>query len=152
MNGHWLVQSLIAVVLLIPVWLSVSFFERNFHVAPEAFVTWYFLGVAITSALCVLPPAQALFPSAGKVAGMLLIGLTLGGLANVLVFKAVVGAPNPGLAVTVTQVSSLGVFLAAGLLAKYAPRYFSPVKTDWWSLFGIILTLAGISIIAMRRQ
>jgi drug/metabolite transporter (DMT)-like permease len=86
-----------------------------------------------------------------SVAAILLIGGTIGAISNILLFRAVTIAPNPGLPVAIVNATSIGVFLAAGLLSKLAPNYFNSEKIDAWSLFGIILTIVGTSIIAIRK-
>src|SRR4051812_14969498 len=124
----WLCQSLVAVLCLIPVWLAIGFFEKNFQIKPQVFVIWYFLGVVITSALCGGGTLSSLMPSFKSVGGVLLVGLTLGAIASILLFRAIGSAPNPGLPVAMSNVASVGVFLVAALLSRWAPSYFSSVK------------------------
>ena len=150
MTANWFPQSIIAMLLLIPAWLAIGFFDRNYAVRSDVFLIWYFLGVAITSFLGIRS-IDALVPSAKLDSLMLLVGLTIGAFANILLYRAVAGAPNPGLPVAIANVASIGVFLTAALLGRLAPRYFDPVQVDGWSLTGVILTVAGASIIAIRR-
>jgi drug/metabolite transporter superfamily protein YnfA len=82
---------------------------------------------------------------------MLLLGLTFGATVNILIFRAVASAPNPGLPVAIANVASVGVFLVAALLARWAPNYFDSVKTDGWSFLGVVLTVIGAALIAIRR-
>ena len=151
MTGNWLGQSVIAMLCLIPAWLAIGFFDRNYQVRPDVFLIWYFLGIAVTSVLFGGSPLNAIVPSGKLVGAMLLIGLTIGAIANILLFRAVVGAPNPGLPVAIANVASIGVFLIAALLSRWAPSYFNSVKTDGWSFLGVILTVIGASLIAIRR-
>ena len=44
MNGNWLFQSLVSTVLLVPAWLSVGFFGKNYGVRPDVFMVWYLAG------------------------------------------------------------------------------------------------------------
>lgn len=154
MTGNWLGQSMIAVVCLVPAWLAIGFFQRNFHVRPDVFLIWYFAGIVITSVFFVGREESALntlVPS-WKVAGaMMLVGLTLGATANILLFRAVAGAPNDSFPVALTNVAGVGVFLAAALLSKWAPVYFREVRADGWSFLGVALTVIGAALIVIRR-
>lgn len=147
----WFAQSVVSVLFLIPAWLAIGFFDRNYQVRADVFLIWYFLGVAATSAFFVGTPLNAIVPSGRIVGGLLLVGLTVGGVANVLLFRAVAAAPNPGLAVAISNVASAGVFVAAVLLARWVPNYFGAVKADGWAFLGVVLTIVGASLIAMRR-
>jgi drug/metabolite transporter (DMT)-like permease len=149
--GNWLVQSFTAVMFLIPPWVAIGFFARNYQIKPEVFLIWYFLGVAAMSAIFGGVPLTQVAPSWKVVGVILLIGLTVGGFANMLLFRAVAGAPNPGLPVALSNVASVGVFVVAGLLAWIMPQYFDKVKMDIWSLAGIALVIVGAAIIAIRR-
>lgn len=153
MTGNWLGQSLIALLCLVPAWLAIGFFDRNYHVRPDIFLIWYMLGIALGSALFGRGGSSlgAIVPSWRIVGAMLLVGLTLGTTANVLLFRAVGSAPNPGLPVALSNAASIGVFLAAALLAQWAPTYFSAVKTDGWSFLGVALTVIGAALIVIRR-
>jgi len=83
---------------------------------------------------------------------IVLIGFTIGGVANVALFSAVAIAPNPGLPVALSNAASIGVFLAAILLYRWFPAHFDPVKTDiWWSGLGLLFTVVGVAIISIRR-
>lgn len=151
MSENWFGQSLIAMLCLIPAWLAIGFFDRNYQVSPNIFLIWYFLGCIITSILFGGSPLKAIVPSWKTAGVMLLIGLTIGAIANILIFRAVTSAPNPGLPVAIANVASVGVFLAAGLLSWLAPKYFGYVKTDILAFLGVVLTVIGASLIAIRR-
>ncbi len=148
MKGNWFNQSLLATALLIPAYLAIGFFDRNYQVKSDVFLVWYFLGAAITSAFFGAPSLRSLVSSPGITCIMLLIGLTVGGIANILLFRAVASAPNPGLPVAITNTASIGVFLAAALFSRWAPNYFSSAKIDVSALLGVVLTMIGISLIA----
>lgn len=154
MNGSWLTQAIIAMLLLIPAWLLIGFFDRNYHVRADVFLIWYFLGVVFTSVLSVVSTGSSpsmIVPSWRLVGAILVIGLTIGGIANVLLFRAVVGASNPGLPVVIANMAGVGVFFAAAVLSRWAPSYFSSVKIDAWSFLGVALAISGVVLIAIRR-
>ena len=150
MTENWLSQALIAATLLIPVWLAIGFFDRNYQVKPDVFLVWYFPGVAALVMLFGQSPIKALVPSLGIVCAILLIGIP-GGIANVLLFRAVIHAPNPGLPLSILSITNVGVFLVPALLSRWLPDYFDTVKIDMWALLGVILVAVGASIIAVRQ-
>ena len=151
MPGNWLSQSLIAAILLIPAWLAIGFFDRNYQVKPETFLVWYFPGVIALAILFRQSPLKALVPSFGIVCAILLIGLALGGISNVLMFRAVANAPNPGLPLVLLNITNVGVYLIAAPLSRWLPSYFSTVKIDMYTFFGVVLVTVGASMIAVRQ-
>lgn len=151
MTSNWFSQSAIAMLCLVPAWLAIGFFDKNYHIRPDVFLVWYFLGIVITTVLFRGSPLSSFAPSVKMVGVMLFIGFTIGAISNIMLFRAVASAPNPGLPVAIANVASVGVFFVAVLLARWAPTYFKAVKIDGWSLLGVLLTIAGVSIIATRR-
>jgi protein involved in polysaccharide export with SLBB domain len=136
---------------LIPAWLAIGFFNRNYQVGSDVFLIWYFLGIVIASAFLRGQSLNAIIPSWKIVGTILLVGLTFGAVSNILLFRAVATAPNPGLPVAIANVASVGVFLAAAVLSRWAPKYFNVVKIDGVALVGVALVVAGASLIAIRR-
>lgn len=151
MTGNWLLQSCIATVCLVPAWLAIGFFGRNYKIGPDIFLMWYLFGIAISLASYKASSHSVIVPSWKIVGAILIIGMTIGASANILLFRAVGGAPNPGIPVAIANVASVGVFLAGALLFRLFPNSFNSVKIDPWTLFGIILTIIGTSIIGIRR-
>lgn len=151
MSTNWILQSFTALFFLIPAWLAIGFFKRNFEVSSDVFLFWYMLGIIIALA-CYKELSGQTIGLPWKMAGaILLLGLTIGAAANILIFRAVASAPNPGLALSITNATSIGVFLAAIALSRLAPNYFNSAKFDPWTFLGVILTVVGISIVAIRR-
>ncbi|MBI2217664.1 MAG: hypothetical protein HYU51_10235 [Candidatus Rokubacteria bacterium] len=148
----WLWFSLVAATTLVPVFLSIPYFARNFHVRPDVFTSWYFGGVSIGVALWIAlsEGAAALVPGGPRLLlGMLAVGVTFGAVANSSLFRAVAVAPNPGLPpVFLYSAASLAVFLASAALAHRLPRYFSAVSRDLDQLLGILLVMVGLFLIA----
>ncbi len=147
----WLTQSALAALLLAPAWLAMPFFSKNFGVPSSVFVVWYFVGSAVSVTLfglCLATPRVEFFPSWQIVAGILCVGLVFGGLANNMLFHAVMIAPNSGLAVAVSNIASPLTFVAAIVLAWCAPQYFDAAAWSWRAFAGIILVVAGAGLIA----
>ncbi len=152
MKTLWLQQSIIALCLTTPVYLALGFMEKNYGVKSDIFLIWYFLGVACTPVIFGGHAIAVIMPSWRLILVILLIGLLIGGVANVMAFRAVNNSPNPGLPIAIISGgTSMCVFLASALLAKIVPSYFNNYKFDAWSLIGIILVIAGITIIVVRK-
>lgn len=149
--NNWLILSFTSMTLLVPAWLAIGFFDRNFGVNPTVFVVWYFLGVISTASILATSNGTSLVPSWPIVLGIILIGMTIGGVANILLFNAVSLADNPGTPVAIANVASVGVFIAAALLARWLPQYFQQGRFDLWTLIGIAMTVGGIAIIVMKK-
>lgn len=148
MTGNWLWQSLFAMVLLVPAWLAIGFFDRNFHVRPDVFLVWYFLGSAVYGGVSSF---ELLIPSWGAVVAVFGIGVFISGPANSAIFQAVIAAPNPGLPVAIGNAASVFVFLAAIGLYQIDKIHFSKVHADMWSFVGVMLVVVGVALIGVRR-
>lgn len=149
MANSWLIQTLIAVLFLTPAWLAMPYFANKYGVTGGVFAVWYFAGAAISIAIFGVPSGK-LVPSYGVIAAVLLIGFTIGGIANMALFTAVTIAPNPGLPVAIANLTSLTTFVAAILLAKLLPSHFTADPLSVKALSGIVLIVIGASLIAMK--
>jgi len=147
----WLWFSAFATLSVTPVFISIPFFARNFHVKPETFTAWYFASVSLGVALWLWLDGRAadLHPGRLRAAiGIVLVGMSFGAAANGLLFRAVSVAPNPGLPPVVYSGASVIVFLASAALADRLPRFFDRVNTDMDRLLGILLVGVGVFLIA----
>lgn len=147
----WVWMSLIAMVMIIPSWLGPSFFEKNFHVRPEVFMIWYFVGVVLGSSSFLTFRGISVIPSFPAWILILGIGFTLGTIVNILLFAAIPIAPNPSLPPAIVNVSSVGVFIAAFLLWRLLPAYFSKVQFDIYHLLGMLVTIVGLYVMVRPR-
>lgn len=148
----WLTQSIIALLLLVPCWFSIGFFQKSYQIRPEVTVIWYYLGVfagGIAGAPFTQISIHDLIPNQIFLS-ILLVGLILGSAANILLFTAVTTAPNPGLPVAIANTSALLVFLLAPILSSAFPENFNSVVFDARSFWGIALTLAGLYLISTK--
>ena len=147
----WLWFSAFATLSVVPVFIAIPFFARNFQVKPEAFTSWYFASVSVGVAawLWLAGRGAALPPGGlGAAGGIIVVGRPFGAAANALLVRAVSVAPNPGLPPVVYSGASVIVFLAAAALADRFPRVFNPVNTDLDRFLGIVLVIAGVFLIA----
>lgn len=151
MTAPWFFQTLIGTLILIPGWLAITFFSRNFQVIPDLLIVWYFLGGSIGAAALGRTPMASLFPSFGIVVSLIAIGFIVCGYANLLIFRAVPVAPNQGLPVAISSVASVGVYFVSAGLAWMFPRMFDAVKINPASIFGTLLVISGVAIVAISK-
>ncbi len=148
---QWFYQSVAAALLLVPTWLAVGFFQKNFGLRSEVFLVWNMIGITIG----VYVFDRKIFdPSIPVVAitTVVLLGLTIGTSANVLLFRAVITAPNPGLPLVLLGITNALVFVVSILLGRILPKYFEQAAFDYFHLLGIFLVSTGVALIAIKRQ
>lgn len=150
MAEAWFTKSVLATVAIVPSFIAIPFFRKNFGVDPLVFVVWYFGGTALSIALFLSATKglQALVPDLPALLGILAIGMVFGAFANGSLFQAVGLAPNPGLPPVVYATSSMFVFLLSALLASALPALFNPVSTELSRAAGLLLVLAGLYLLA----
>jgi len=150
----WLPKAVLSLAFVIPAWLALGFFEKNFAVRGEVQLVWYFLAAALGSALLITftSPTTKLIPSLNLVCVFLIIGFSLSTGANALLFSAMPDAPNPGIPQAIQGSSVVFVFFISWILGKYIPYYFKPVTLDPYQFFGIFLSIVGITIVIVRAR
>ena len=150
MTEPWFTKSVLATLAIVPAFIAIPFFRKNFGVDPLVFLIWYFGGTALSIAtyLSLDRGLQAIAPELPALIGILAIGMIFGALANGSLFQAVNLAPNPGLPPVIYATSSVFVFVLAALLASALPALFSPVTTDLSRVAGLLLVLAGLYLVA----
>ena|SRR3989344_1105108 len=150
MSG-WLIQSFLSLAIAIPAWLILGFFDRNLGISSNVFAIWYFLGMSISAGLVVATGSKPLVPSWPMVLVIVVIGIFIGGGANLLLFKAVTTAQNPGIPIAISNTTSIGVILITMLLYQWLPQYFQQVKFDFRDFIGVVLTIVGLTIIVIKK-
>lgn len=154
MELNWLGRAVIATMCFVPIMISAGMFSRHFGLRSEAIITWYSAGQIVTAPFLLTHFGVLNWQEMSLSKPMcvvLVMGMTLGVASNIFFFQALSTAPNPGLAMAVTNSATIIVFLITVLLAQLLPQYFSASKLDPWHLVGIVLTVTGISIIALRQ-
>lgn len=148
--SRWFWYASFATIWIVPVFLGIPFFAKNFHVKPEVFMTWYFAGASLGVAVWKYGLGQSLDlrPHAKVLLAIVGFGVTFGAAANSSLFRAVAIAPNPGLPPVVYSAASVLVFLAAAVLSNRLPKYFNRVNTDVDRFAGILLVLLGLFLVA----
>jgi hypothetical protein len=153
MAEPWFTKSILATVAIVPSFIAIPFFRKNFGVDPLVFVVWYFGGTSLAIALFlgIGRGPSAVFPPFPALLGILAVGMLCGAFANGSLFQAVSLAPNPGLPPVVYATSSVLVFVLSALLASTLPALFNPVSTELSRVAGLLLVLAGLYLLAGGR-
>ncbi len=154
--NHWLRDTLIGLLFVVPAILAISFFRRIFNISAEVFIPWYYLGITATLFISTLVSGESLgkFIHQPKwvILGMILVGLTVGAGANIFTFRAYANSPNPGVVQAIQEAAVPLIFLSTLLLSYLLPKYFSTGGSVnvWWSLAGITLTLVGVLMLIFK--
>lgn len=153
MAEPWFTKSILATVAIVPSFIAIPFFRKNFGVDPLVFLVWYFGGTALAIALFLglARGPSAVLPQIPALLGILAIGIVFGAFANGSLFQAVSLAPNPGLPPVIYATSSVLVFVLSALLASTLPAFFNPVSTEPSRMAGLLLVLAGLYLLAGGR-
>lgn len=143
-------MSVIGTICIVPSWLGIGFFERNYHVRPEVFMIWYFFGVIMGTGCVLITHGISIIPAPAPWLQIVALGLTFGVAANMMLFAATSIAPNPGLPSAIAGFASvLVLFLSVGL-HWLLPHYFNNVHVDIYHLLGMILAVIGVTLICKR--
>lgn len=150
----WVAKSLIGMLCLVPFLLAIGFLGRNYQVRAEATMIWYFFGVVLGAPLILWRLGiihGSDFALTKPHLTVLVLGMVFGVASNIYFIQAIATAPNPGLPVSIVNTASVIAFIFAPALGALLPKYFDQVKFDVYHFTGIILTVVGISLIALKR-
>lgn len=145
----WFWQAVLATVLVIPAWLGITFAGKFWHIRGDVILLWYNVGVVIGASAWIFF-SRAPLATSSRSFWIVLLGLTLGAAVNILIFRAVATAPNPGLPVAIHSASSVVLFLATFVLAFFLPKYVTAGTFSWKELCGIFLTMTGVALISLK--
>ncbi|GEM_PF-1085273 len=151
LKSNWAVMSIIGTACITPSWLGIGFFQKNFGVRSEVFMIWYFLGVVAGSSCFLGAKGVSLFMPTGAWLAIVLVGITFGSAANMLLFAATPLAPNQGLPAAIASFASVIVFMLSLGLYWLLPSYFTNVQVDTYHILGMFLAVAGVILMAMPR-
>lgn len=149
----WYVQTLVAVALLVPGWLALAFFQRNFSLSSSTVLVLYTLGMIIGIVSWHVWQNKTLvsfFPAIGLSLTVIMSGILFGAYGNVLMVNSIDRAPNPGLPIAIGSTASILVFVATLVLAYFFPRFFNQASIHWQHVTGILLTILGVSLVAIK--
>lgn len=150
MKLTWFWQATIAMLLLVPAWIGIAMVSRTSNVRGEVAAFLYMFGLVIGTFVFLTSRSTPIFSGGRSMWILLALGMIVGAAANMFLFRAVVSAPNAGLPVAIANAGSVLLFLVTFLIARFAPSLV-PVQTfQWPQLVGILLTVIGVGLIALR--
>lgn len=150
----WALKAILATASYVPFILAIGFMARNYGVRSEATFVWFVIGIIIGT-----PVATALFgvisvsdlrPSWPHLT-VAAMGAVFGIAYNFLLVRAIEIAPNPGMPVAIANTAAVVAFVLAPALAALLPRWFESVRFDAVHFIGIILAVAGVVMIVIKR-
>ena len=155
MARSWLALALLAALFLAPCWMGIGFFNKNFKIQPDLYLLLFVVGTAIGVVAwgnISLPRLEGPIGIYAALFMVLGVGILFGSWANLLGFRAVSGAgSSAGLAVAILNSAALLIYLLSFPLAWALPRWFDPIKFQPLHLLGILLTITGVGLIALKR-
>lgn len=128
--------------------------KDHYDVRPEAFVVWYFLAMALSMPLSMVPTGIASwkdFAPTGLVWVAVLLGVTFGNLSNILFAQALVEAPHPSYPMAIGNLGPVIVAFTTLALAQFFPHFFSNPRIDAINLIAILMAVGGTAIFILRQ-
>jgi len=143
----WFWQAVVAMLFLIVIPFLTSVMANQYGVDPKITAFWWMVGVAIGVGLYSLIRGHAdVMFSAKPVLIVGGLGITIGAIANILLFKSFGNAPNPGMPEAILACNSVIAVLSTKLLVYAMPNYFGHLTFSWTQAAGAILVVSGILI------
>ena len=148
---NWASTAIIGMFCIVPSWVAIGFFEKNYSMRPEVFMIWYFFGVLIGSTCLLASRGISIMPAFSPWMQVVAIGLTFGVVANMMLFAATAAAPNPAFTSAIAGTASLVIFCLSFALFRVFPKFFHAVKFEGYDLLGIVVIIAGVFLLARSR-
>lgn len=145
----WLSKSILAMFLFCP-FVIYSNVAGRMGVKGEPLTLYWLFGSGIGLLAYIIYKQPVLIAPNIHLGLAALVGITTGAFANLLIIQAIIESPNPGLPVAIVSLESVVVYVVTPILVFMLPRYFKQIRFDIWTLFGICLAIAGLSIIMIR--
>ncbi|ELP30255.1 hypothetical protein RBSWK_05853 [Rhodopirellula baltica SWK14] len=83
-----------------------------------------------------------------QVALLLVLGITVGALANIAMGRVALEAPNPALPFAIINASTAIVYATTALLAVVAAKWFGNAEVSMRGCIGIAIVLIGLYLIS----
>ena len=153
-SWSWFAKSLVAVGLMAPLAALMVFFNKRFGMSGEAFLFAWVIGVALaficfaemSSTISTRELVKPLVPFLV----VLVIGMILGGLANVFLAQAIPVAPNPALPLAIFSVNVPAAYLLSYWMGKVSPANFPPIEFSFVNFGGTIVLGFGLAMVMYK--
>lgn len=153
-SWSWVVKTLVAVGLMAPLATLMVFFNKRFGLSGEAFFFAWIIGVAVaficfaemSSTLTTRNLVKPLLPFLM----VLIMGVMLGGVANVFLAQAIPAASNPGLPWAIFSINTPIAYLLSYWMSKVSPANFPVVEFSWINFGGIIFLGVGLAMVMYK--
>jgi drug/metabolite transporter (DMT)-like permease len=151
----WLQLAILAAVLHVPGIVCIPLLQKSYGIRPEVTLLWYYIGVYVSVSLLLFGTDHVRFReflSSWSVLGICALGLIVGGLGTVLLFRSIALSPNVALPNAIVHSSAGIAYVALCALSFFLPKWFGIIRFDTISLIAVVLIIAGIIILAMRNN
>jgi len=148
----WIGNAFAAMLGFVPIYFATGLLERNYSIRSDVTAVYWMAGIAVSIASLIVVNGRAaeLVPAKPHIV-MLLLGATIGAMANTFLFRSLAQSPNPGLTVTIVHLDALVTFLLAVPIALLLPAYFNRPEIRLQDIFGVLLAVVGVALITIRK-
>lgn len=155
-SWSWVTKMLIAAILVSPFTTCVAFFSKQFGIRPGVFLLGWMIGNMLAVSLFVRTSGTASQNAATPSFFLLLIpvivGFTIGGMANVLYAQSILAASNPGLPPALFSVSTPIAYTLSFCISKIFPNQFPVIEFNWINFAGVIVLILGLVLVTHRSS
>ena len=155
-SWSWVMKALVAVGLMAPLATLITFFNKRFGLSGEAFFFAWILGVGtafvcfakLSSTTNIMDLMKPILPFLI----VLVIGIALGGMANVFLAQSISAAPNPALPWAIFSINTPLAYLLSYWLSKIYPSNFPSIEFSWINFGGIVFLGIGLMMVMHKPQ
>lgn len=145
-------KSIIAMIIFVLFYLISNTIGRHTATAPESIIAYYITAAAFGIVAWFFATGQVeLLKITKPLMIVFLLGATLGAMANIYLIQAVIEADNPGVPSIIIGSCGAFVYLIGIFLAIFMPKYFKYMEINANDSLGVLLILAGMVIIFLKR-
>ncbi len=156
-NLDWFGKSLVALVSLLPLLILFNSFVKC-GAKPEAIIFVWFLGAVL--GIILIPLGVGIMNVPNFVLGdlaptrtlciLLVLGMTFGTIANLLLGQAIPEAPNPAFPFAIVGSAGAVGYIIVYFISHVAPRHFDAITFSWVNFLGIVLLATAIGMIMYK--
>ena len=147
----WFQRSIIAMVVLIPLMVTIPLVQKHYGLSVESYFFSWFLGCGLGFFLLGWQApsldAKDLFTPVIPFAAVFVIGVLLGAPANILLVQAIPQAPNPALPFAIVNAAAVFAYGLSWVLGKISTEHFGEVELNWPRGIGVVLAVVAITLI-----